>query len=206
VIATACPPPPPAVILALSRLRALRTEDPAAVHALSPAQDLARPWEPSTCAPRLREQVWYWCDAIAAWINRDYAWRPEHLIPACWPAHPHIAHELPVLACLRVEAEAALDAEPLEAWHRDALPHFLDRLAARLGQSSCRTGAHADWPAAARDHAYHSQAVVAERQHRIDTDVYPDRDAPADDPHARQDDSVAAANRSLDTTPREEPQ
>jgi hypothetical protein len=174
VITTPCPPPPPAVILALSRLRALRNDDPAAVAALSPADDLARPWEPSTCTPRLREQIWSWCDAVAAWINHDYAWRPDHLIPACWPAHPHIAHELPVLACLRVDADAALDADALEAWHRDALPHFLDRLAARLGAAGCRTGTHTGWPAAARDGAYHGEAAVTDRQRRIHVDALSD--------------------------------
>lgn len=166
------PEPPPDVIRAMSRLRTLRIGDPAAIAALSPVEDLARPWEPATCPPRQREAIWLWCDDVAAWLNHDYAWRPEHTIPACWPAHPHIAHELPVLACLRMEAEAALDAEALESWHRDALPHFLDRLATRLGPAGCRTGSHTDWPGAARHDAYQSEAAVADRQERFHRDTH----------------------------------
>lgn len=86
--------------------------------------------------------------------------------------HPHIAHELAVLACLRVEAEAATAPDELESWHREALPQFLDRMTARLGESSCRTGTHTDWPAAARHDAYHSEQPVADRQQRIHHDTH----------------------------------
>ena len=179
MIITPFPEPPDDVVAAMSRLRTLRTGDPAAIAKLPPHEQLNRPWEPATCPARLRAHIWWWCDDVAAWLNHDYAWRPEHTIPACWPAHPHIAHELPVLACLRVEAEAALDADALEAWHHDVLPDFLDRLATRLGGSSCRTGTHTDWPAAARYDTYFSEASVADRQGRIHDDSgHVLRDAP----------------------------
>ncbi len=59
-----------------------------------------RPWDPPSCSPAVREQVWQWLDAVAGWVNHEYAWGVERLVPACWPAHPHIAHELAVLADL----------------------------------------------------------------------------------------------------------
>ena len=166
------PTPPAAVAAQLDQLRTLRTGHPAAIAALD-VTDLARPWEPATCTEELREQIWWWCDDVAAWLNHDYAWRPGQLIPPCWPAHPHIAHELAVLACLRVEAEAAIDLDLLEAWHRDALPGFLERMISRLGES-CRTGSHTDWPAAARHDAYFNEQAVEDRQRRIHTDAHPE--------------------------------
>jgi hypothetical protein len=36
------------------------------------------------------------------------------MIPACWPRHPHIGRELPVLAVLRWTAENAAGPELVE--------------------------------------------------------------------------------------------
>lgn len=172
MIIDAFPAPPPLVGAQLDRLRALRQRNPAALTALDPAE-LARPWEPASCVEELREQMWWWCDEVAAWINHDYSWRPAQLIPACWPAHPHLAHDLPVVACLRVEADAGIDPAHLELWHREILPGFLERMASTLGES-CRTGAHTDWPAAARHEAYFAERAVTDRQERIYLDAHPD--------------------------------
>ena len=76
------------------------------------------------------------------------------MIPACWPAHPHIARELAVLAVLRWNAEQAEDPAPIEVWHRDTYPGFCHRMTQRLGESTCRAGRHIDWPAAPRHAAY----------------------------------------------------
>lgn len=166
------PAPPPLVAAQLDRLRALRQRSPAALAALDPAE-LSRPWEPASCVEELREQLWWWCDEVAAWINHDYSWRPAQLIPACWPAHPHLAHDLPVVACLRVEADASIDPAHLELWHREILPAFLERMTSTLGES-CRTGTHTDWPAAARHDAYFNERGVTDRQERIYLDSHPD--------------------------------
>lgn len=174
------PPPPPLVRHALARLHAARGGNPADLAELGDLGELARPWDPATCSDALRHQLWAWCDAVAVWINRSYAWRPAQLIPACWPAHPHLAAELPVLACLRVAADQALTPDPLEEWHRTTLPLFLDRLADRLGESGCRTGTHIDWPAAARDAVYRSDHATAERARILRADTHPGS-ASADD-------------------------
>jgi hypothetical protein len=171
MIVDPAPPPPPLVRHALDRLAAARRGDPADLVTLG---ELARPWDPATCGPPLRTQIWAWCELFAAWINRTYGWRPTQLIPACWPHHPHVAAELPVLACLRVAAEDALSPDPLDEWHRNTLPLFFDRLADRVGDATCRTGTHTAWPAAARDATYHSEVLTADRAARLAADTNPD--------------------------------
>lgn len=152
---------------------------------------LPRPWDPPSCPPTLRAHVWIWLDRVAAWINHDYSWRLERTIPACWPAHPHIASELAVIASLRHDAGRALTPEPLEDWHRYALPSFLDRMDSRLGPTGCPPGKHHDWPGQARYKDFQSPASIARRldaftadtnRHAIDsaqTDLATD---PANDP------------------------
>lgn len=119
-----------------------------------PPPDLLRPWNPDTCPAVMRRAVWTWCEAVAEWINHEYCWRPDTMIPACWPAHPHIARELAALAVQRWIAEQATDPQPIEIWHRDTYPGFCQRMTQRLGESTCRAGRHIDWPAAARHAAY----------------------------------------------------
>jgi hypothetical protein len=72
------------------------------------------------------------------------------MIPACWLQHPHLAQELPALACQRLAAQDSYDVAALEEWNRYTLPTFLDRMSGRLGESTCRDGRHMDWPGAAR--------------------------------------------------------
>ncbi len=168
------PPAPPQVRQALVTLAIVRSGDPEAIAELGDIEDLPRPWDPPTCPDELRQQLWLWCDDVALWLNRTYAWRPAALIPGCWPRHPHLTHELPVLACLREQADST-GPELLEEWHRHALPLFLDRLGARLGESTCRVGKHQDWPAAARyDHST-QPAAVTERHDLIHADTHPPR-------------------------------
>ncbi|GIG23321.1 hypothetical protein Cch01nite_40450 [Cellulomonas chitinilytica] len=93
---------------------------------------LARPWDPPTCVDRdLRRELWQWLDEVVNWVNTEYVWDAGAMIPACWPRHPHLVHELAVLADLRRRAATALTSDSLEEWHRYALPAFLDRMAQR---------------------------------------------------------------------------
>jgi hypothetical protein len=160
------PCPPTAVHEILTLLEVLARDDDTTT-----ATGLPRPWLPGSCPPDLRHQIWHWCEQVVAWINHEYAWRPATMIPACWPEHPHLAQELPVLACLRVYAEQARTPDPLEEWHRYTLPTFLDRAALRLGESTCRTGRHIDWPAAARHDAYLSGPARTARHTAFTTDA-----------------------------------
>jgi hypothetical protein len=174
-IVTQFPKPPALVRHALNQLQILRSGDADAISALGDLDDLARPWEPAGCSAKLRNQIWLWCDEVASWVNREYAWRTVQLIPECWPKHPHIANELPVLACLRLMASDSLGPDLLEEWHRHALPLFVERFAARLGESACRTGKHVDWPAVGRYEAAYSHDAVAGRRELYYLDTHPPR-------------------------------
>ena len=160
------PKPPNAVIEALNVLQTLRSGSADEIAALPSTEHPERPWDPSRCSDEFRHLLWMWLDDVAAWINQEYGWRPTTSIPACWPQHPHIVHELAVLACQRYTAAGSLGTELLEEWHRYCLPGFLDRMSNRLGGSSCINGTHIDWPGRPRDSQYRAQDVVNQR-HRI---------------------------------------
>jgi hypothetical protein len=173
VILTPFPPPPPVIEETLTVLEILRSGDEQAIAELGDVTDLPRPWDPPTCPPEIRDPLWHWLDDVAAWINREYAWRPAQMIPPCWPAHPHLARELPVLACLRMAAGRAVTADLMEDWHRYALPYFLERMVSRLEGSSCRNGQHSDWPSAARHDHYTGEGPATERLDAYWADTHP---------------------------------
>jgi hypothetical protein len=150
VIVLPFPPPPLVVLHSLEVLQDIRRRDRGGAGRVDAIADLERPWEPASCSAELSAAVWSWCDDVVAWINHEYAWRPAQMVPACWARHPHIARELPVLAVLRWTAENAAGPEPVEEWNRYAFPMFSDRMTERLGESTCRTGRHQDWPAESR--------------------------------------------------------
>ncbi|QZN87076.1 hypothetical protein [Cellulomonas sp. C5510] len=111
---------------------------------------LARPWDPASCVdPQLRAQIWQWLEQVVTWLNHEYAWDPDSMIPSCWPRHPHLVHEIAVLADFRRRAGLAVTADALEEWHRYALPAFTDRMRQRLRQH-CQDSDHEVWPAQGR--------------------------------------------------------
>jgi hypothetical protein len=119
-------------------------------NALGDHRLLARPWDPATCVdPQLRAEIWQWLEQVVTWLNHEYVWDADAMIPSCWPRHPHLVHELAVLADLRRRAGLALTADVLEEWHRYALPAFTDRMRGRLRQH-CQDGGHQAWPALGR--------------------------------------------------------
>ena len=119
-------------------------------NALGDPRLLARPWDPATCFdPQLRAEIWRWLEQVVTWLNHEYVWDADAMIPSCWPRHPHLVHELAVLADLRRRAGLALTADSLEEWHRYALPAFSDRMRQRLGQH-CQDGGHLAWPGLGR--------------------------------------------------------
>lgn len=79
------------------------------------------------------------------WINTEHVWDPTYLIPPCWPKHPHLVHEIAILADQRYKAGSAISSDALEEWHRYALPAFFDRRKTRL-RTACDSRHH-DWPA-----------------------------------------------------------
>lgn len=135
--------------------------------AVGPANQLPRPWDPATCAdPGLRSQLWAWFDEVVLWLNHEHTWDLLGTIPTCWPQHPHLIREIAVLADQRRRAALALNSDPLEDWHRYALPAFTERMRERL-KNHCEEG-HQPWPARSR----HSRATsLAQRREREDTFV-----------------------------------
>ncbi|NHA69969.1 hypothetical protein [Phycicoccus flavus] len=132
---------------------------------------LARPWDPPTCVdPELRAELWDWLDRVATWLNHEYAWDVTGLIPTCWPKHPHLVHEIAVLADLRRRAGLALTADAMEEWHRYALPAFTERTRQRL-KSHCEEGGHQPWPAYGRHTRHTAQAAVEERARVFQRDI-----------------------------------
>jgi len=118
--------------------------------ALGDPRLLARPWDPATCVdPQLRAEIWQWLEQVVTWLNREYVWDPDAMIPSCWPRHRHLVHEIAVLADLRRRAGLAMTADALEEWHRYALPAFTDRMRQRLRQH-CQDGGHQAWPGLGR--------------------------------------------------------
>lgn len=173
VILTRFPQPPAVLLRALELLAILRDGDPDEMREAGDLSELPRPWDPPSCPDELRATVWRWCDEVAVWLNTDYAWRPVHLVPSCWPRHPHIARELPVLAFLRWEAEEATDPRLLEEWQRYTFPMFADRVSGRLGESTCRTGKHQEWPAESRASAFAAQDATERRRALLEADAEP---------------------------------
>jgi hypothetical protein len=107
--------------------------------------NMPRPWDPVT------------------WLNREYVWDVAYVIPPCWPQHPHLVHELAVLADRPSGAGQAPTSEPLEEWHRSSLPLFTERMGTRL-RNQCQED-HQSWPATGR---YTRHIVEASRRWRVD--------------------------------------
>ena len=132
---------------------------------------LPRPWDPASCTnPALRRELWTWLEKFVVWFNHEYVW--DHntgMIPACWPQHPHLVHEIAVLADQRRRAGLDPTSSALEEWHRFGIPGFLERLKTRT-KNSCDEH-HATWPAEARYARGASQAAADGRAQFFDADV-----------------------------------
>lgn len=140
------------------------------VKALGPLHLLPRPWDPPTCRrPDLREQLWTWLDEVVDWLNHEYVWDVAAMIPACWPRHPHLVHEIAVLADQRRRAGLALTSDAMEEWHRYALPAFVERMRGRA-KDHCEDG-HQGWPARSRFARHVGHPAVEQRQEAYEADL-----------------------------------
>jgi hypothetical protein len=130
--------------------------------ALRELRDLPRPWDPATCqTPQLRKEIWSWLEAVATWLNHEYVWDVADVIPPCWPQHPHLVHEIAVLADQRRRAGLGLTSDALEEWHRYSLPSFTERMKTRL-RNHCQED-HQSWPAKGR-HTRHTAEASSDRR------------------------------------------
>jgi hypothetical protein len=123
------PAPGKLVALAYRELDRAAAGSAEQIRALGDARLLPRPWEPATFrTPQLRQQLWLWLEAVVAWLVTEYVWEAADTIPACWPQHPHLVHEIAVLADQRRRAGHAFTSDALEEWHRYSLPAFTERM------------------------------------------------------------------------------
>jgi hypothetical protein len=146
-------------------------EPPADEEALRELAQMPRPWDPGSCTGLMRSELWAWLDLVAMWLNEQHLWnvtRPG--IPECWPAHPHLVHDLAVLACNRYYTSFAVTPAVLEDWHRYALPGFLERLRDRLGDG-CQPGKHQPRPRRERDESHAATPKRRGRAQRYRDDV-----------------------------------
>lgn len=132
---------------------------------------LPRPWDPPTCTkPALRRELWEWLDQVATWFNTEYVWDPTAgLIPPCWPEHPHLVHEIAVLADQRRRAGIDTSSNTLEEWHRYSVPAFLERLRTRT-RSNCDE-LHQPSPSRSRHARHFAEVAVGERLQAFEADM-----------------------------------
>ena len=150
--------------------RAQTAKKPAEVVDLGPLGLLPRPWGPATITdPMLRAEIWQWLDDVVGWLNREYVWDTGDLIPACWPSHPHLVHEIGVVADQRRRAGMAFTSDALEEWHRYCLPMFIDRMKARY-RGFCEDG-HITAPGSARNTRYDSDSAIKQRDDLFADDI-----------------------------------
>jgi len=83
-------------------------------------------------------------------------------VPTCWPRHPHLVHEIAVLADRRRRAIHAYTSDALEEWHRYDLPTFVERMHRRIG-GHCNTGHPQGSPATGRYKRHAADTSAAAR-------------------------------------------
>ena len=165
------PEPAHALRAAMEQLQFASTNPPESEEDLRRLATLPRPWDPGTCTGRLRSELWRWLDQVASWLNEQHLWNlAAPGIPECWPAHPHLTHDLAVVACARYYTTFAVNPGALEDWHRSCLPMFLDRLNDRVGDG-CQPGKHMPRPRNERDHRHTDQRTRRGRHQRYTDDV-----------------------------------
>ena len=138
---------------------------------LGEAELLPRPWDIASCRdPSLSRDVWQCYEQVVAWFNHEYVWDPTAgMIPPCWPNHPHVVHELAVLADQRRRVGISLDSNGLEEWHRYTVPAFLERLKHQT-RGGC-DNQHTPWPAQARATRHDSEQSRRDRYQAFRDDL-----------------------------------
>ncbi len=151
----------------------------------------------------MRHDLWEWLEDVVIWLNREYTWDVSGLIPSCWPLHPHLVHEIAVLADQRRRAGLAMTSDALEEWHRYCLPAFTDRLRNRL-RAHC-DDEHKSWPAKPRHNEHLADASRQRRENTFahDIDALPvNRRAHEQPPAGPRGSASSTSTRARSTTTR----
>jgi hypothetical protein len=161
------PAPGKLVALAYRELDRAATGSPEQIRALGDARLLPRPWEPASCrTPQLRQQLWL--DAVVDWLATEYVWEATDTIPACWPQHPHLVHEIAVLADQRRRAGHAFTSDALEGMAplQHARLHRTDEVTAAQplrGRPPSLAGERSPHPIHGRDQPAHPERSTMRR-------------------------------------------
>ena len=150
---------------------ARENQTPELAAGLGDHRDLPRPWVPSSISdPTMRRDLWKWLGEVVVWLNQQYTWDTDAMIPQCWSHHPHVINDLAVLADQRRAAELSLTSNVMEAWERETLPGFIVRMQSRLKQQ-CASGQHKPWPGNPRHRTYLAHDATSHRNERLTQDV-----------------------------------
>lgn len=166
LMASPFPKPPGVIAGVLDEFRIAAAATDETEHESRRVALLPRPWDPSSCPPEIRRNVYVWLDEVAGWINEEHTWRTDRVIPICWDLHPHIVLELATVACLRWESTFARTPALLEDWYRLTLPAFLGRVVDRIGDTGCPPGRHQTSPGMGRNAIYREGDEPARRRRR----------------------------------------
>ena len=93
--------------------------------------NLPRPWDPPTCRS-LNYAASYGSGSNKSSTGSTPSTSGTSpggaMIPPCWPQHPHLVHEIAVVADQRRRASIDTSSNSLEEWHRYTIPAFTERL------------------------------------------------------------------------------
>ena len=190
-------PASPTLIRAYDNLYLAANGTDAQKRALGNPAQLPRPWDPGSITnPQLRYETWQWLEDVVTWFNHELVWNlGAGYIPACWPRHSHLVHEIAVLADQRRQASTHLTSDKLEEWHRYTVPNFLERLRQRV-HDACEPD-HTDWPGRTKHHRHGSNAATRRvafladcdhtDQHQPGDCLVDDPDDPSSEPAATED-------------------
>ena len=151
------PAPPALVRNQLELLQRADAGDSQALQQINPVWEAERPWDPPTCRPSTRAQLWVWLDEVAGWLNHEYGRQIDHQILSCWPRHPNTVRELALIACLRWAASFDYSPTGLNTWQEVHLPGFYQRAVDPASGTGCLPGTHRPCPGAVRSSDYASQ-------------------------------------------------
>lgn len=140
-------PPPLRFVPAVETLKQLREGTPPDESTNSAGDPPRPPWTWSLLST---DEAAMLAHMIHTWVisyNQIHATRREHIVPACWPAHPGLATELAVWVWHWHDAHtmASTPAQAAEFYTRH-LPAFKTRIREHLGSSpdKCQQGEHVD--------------------------------------------------------------
>lgn len=99
---------------------------------------LSAPWDPAALPAEALPDLYRWLNQVVGHLNWTYGHSPSRTIPACWDRHPHLVALLSALAAQRLQAFAAIPAQPASDWTFITLAAFYRELNDEQPATDCR--------------------------------------------------------------------